>query len=115
MNITGTWTYKEDFEYGKSKGKVELNQVGDEVTGIFTFTEQVENDYKISVTEKTKGTILNGKVLLEILEVSALQNDKAIDYLPNNFEVHLMSENKLVGSTFDSDNVCGVFVLERVH
>lgn len=113
MNISGTWTYAEDFEYGNSEGEVELLQTGDEVNGVFTFTEEVENNYIINVTEKVKGTITNGKLLLKSTGVSAIQNDKEIDYLPNTFEVHHISEYKLVGSTFDTEDVCGVFVLER--
>jgi hypothetical protein len=113
MNISGIWTYKEDFGFGESEGEVEFTQIGSEVSGTFTFTENVENDYKIDVTEKVKGTISDGKVLLESIEVIALQNNKEIDYLPNNFEIHRILENKLVGSTFDSEDVCGVFVLER--
>lgn len=114
MNISGTWTYSEDFEYGKSEGKVVLFHVGEEVSGIFTFTEEVENNYKIEVTEKVKGIISDGKVVLESVGVRALQDDRVIEYLPNTFEVHRISENKLVGSTYDSEEVCGVFVLERI-
>lgn len=113
MNISGTWTYIEDFEYGKSEGEVEFTQDGNVVSGIFTFTEIVENDYKINVTEKVKGTMADGKLLLESFEVKALQNGRLIKYLPNTFEVHLVSEDKLVGSTYDNEDVCGVFVLER--
>ncbi len=113
MNISGIWTYKEDFEFGKSEGSVEFKQTKNVVSGIFIFTEIVENDYKINVKEKVKGVISDGKVLLESIDVLALQNGKTIDYLPNTFELHLVSENKLVGSTFDSEQVCGVFVLER--
>jgi len=114
MNITGVWLYNEDFEFGKSNGKVNLHQDGDKVSGIFTFTEEVENDYKIEVVEKVQGTIANRKVLLESIEVKALQNNKEIKYLPNCFDVFLVSENKLVGSTYDSEDVCGVFVMERL-
>lgn len=114
MNIKGKYTYKEDFALGKSEGTAELFQEEQEVSGIFIFTEEVENDYEIDVVEKVKGTISDGKVLLKSIEVTAKQNGKVIDYLPNNFELHLVSENKLVGSTFDSEDVCGVFVLKRI-
>ncbi len=113
MDISGIWTYNEDFEYGKSVGEVEITQTGNEVNAVFTFTEEVKNDYRIDVFEKVKGTISDNKVILESQEVTATQNGKEITYLPNNFEVFLVSENKLVGSTYDSDEVCGVFVLER--
>jgi hypothetical protein len=114
MNITGNWLYNEDFEFGKSIGKAKLQHVEDRVSGILTFTEEVENEYKIEVIEKVQGTIANDKVLLESVEVKAIQNNKEIHYLPNCFDVFLVSENKLVGSTYDSENVCGVFVMERL-
>ncbi len=114
MNITGIWSYSENFEYGASEGKVEFVQKGNDVTGIFTFTEKVEKNYEIQVTETVKGTISEGKALLKSLTVTAMQNGKEIAYLPNTFDVHLVSKNKLVGSTFDSEDVCGVFVLERI-
>lgn len=113
MNITGKWSYNEDFEFGKSVGEVELLQEGNMVKGTFTFTEEVEDDYKIDVIEQVQGTISDQKVLLKSVEVEATQNGKRINYLPNNFEVFLTSENKLVGSTYDSEDVCGVFVMER--
>jgi hypothetical protein len=114
MNISGNWTYKEDFEYGKSEGKVNFKQNGRLVKGTFIFTERVRNDYIIEVHEKVEGEITEGKVLLKSTEVKALQNNCEIDYLPNTFDLHLVSENKLVGSTYDSEDVCGVFVLERI-
>jgi hypothetical protein len=114
MDITGTWKYTEDFEYGKSEGQVELIQAGNEVIGIFTFTEEVEDHYKIDVVERVNGTISEGKVLLKSFKVSAKQDGKEIDYLPNTFEVTLVSEYKLVGSAYDSEDICGVFVLEKI-
>ena len=114
MDITGVWTYQEDFGFGKSSGKVELQQEGNKVSGVFSFTEMVENDYTIDVIEKVEGIIANQKILLESIEVKALQNNQSINYLPNNFDIYLVSENKLVGSTFDSEDVCGVFVMERL-
>lgn len=113
MNITGNWSYKEDFEYGNSIGKVELMQTGNKVSGVFTFTEELENNYRIQVTEKVKGTLIDGKLLLESVEVKALQNGHEISYLPNTFETHRITENQIIGSTYDSEDVCGVFVLER--
>ncbi|MGQ7869798.1 hypothetical protein [Sunxiuqinia sp. sy24] len=113
MDISGSWTYHEDFEYGQSTGQVEFTQTGNEVSGVFSFTEEVENNYRIEVTEKVKGTIANGKLLLESVELTALQNGCEISYLPNTFEIQRMTENQMVGSTYDCEDVCGVFVLER--
>ncbi|WP_319480352.1 hypothetical protein [uncultured Draconibacterium sp.] len=113
MDISGSWTYNEDFEYGNSVGAVELTQTGNQVSGVFSFTEEVENNYSIRVTEKVKGTITDGKLLLKSVEVKAMQNGREINYLPNTFEAQRITETQIIGSTYDSENVCGVFVLTR--
>ncbi|QIA07755.1 hypothetical protein [Draconibacterium halophilum] len=92
---------------------MELRQAGNEVNGVFSFAEEVKNNYRIQVTEKVKGTITDGKLLLESVDVKAIQNGREISYLPNTFEIQHIAENQLVGSTYDSENVCGVFVLKR--
>jgi hypothetical protein len=116
MNVTGLWKYSEDFEFGKSEGEVRLVQMEDSIYAEFNFTEKVEYDYEIEVFEKAKGKIVDGKVLLEGVSVVASENGAIIeDYMSNNFDVHLVSENKLVGSSYDFENVCGVFTLERIE
>lgn len=112
MNISGTWNYSEDFEFGKSFGKAELKQNDTEISGVFTFTEEVQGDYRIEVSEHVKGYLKDGKVDLKSTKVTAKQNGNPIHYLHNTFEIKHISENRLVGSTYDSEGVCGVFVLE---
>ncbi|MCK5781742.1 MAG: hypothetical protein KAH10_04095 [Flavobacteriales bacterium] len=114
MNVTGKWRYKEDFEFGYSEGEVRLVQIENSLYGEFDFIEKVEDDYEIVVFEKVKGKISEGKVLLESTEVVAKESGREVDYIPNTFELHLVSNDKLVGSTYDADNVCGVFTLERI-
>ena len=115
MNVTGLWKYIEDFEFGNSVGEVRLVQMEDTLYGEFNFTEKVEDDYEIIVFEKVKGKIIEGKAILESVEVIAKENDRVVDdYIPNNFELHLISKDKLVGSSYDTENVCGVFTLERL-
>jgi hypothetical protein len=115
MDISGKWTYKEDFDYGKSIGEVDFVQAKNEVIGLFTFTESVEELYTIEVSEKVKGTIKDGKLLLNSIEVKALEDSAVVEYSSNNYEIYLSSENKLAGSTYDDDEVCGVFVMERIQ
>ena len=113
MDLTGNWIYNEDFEFGSSIGEVQIVQTGKEISATFVFTEKVIDEYEIEVQEKVKGLIADNKVLLKSVEVQAKQDGRLIDYLPNNCVIQYISENKLVGSTYDSENVCGVFVMER--
>ena len=70
---------------------------------------------KSDLFEKVKGKIVEGKAILESVEVTAKEGDRLLDdYIPNNFELHLISNDKLVGSSYDAENVCGVFTLERL-
>ena len=114
MNLSGNWKYSEDFGAGNSVGEVLLLQKDEMLYAEFSFVEQIEGDYRIEVFEKLQGKIEDNKVLLESIEVIAKNSNGIIKYLPNSFEVHIMSDNKLVGSSFDEDNVCGVFTMERI-
>ncbi|MCK5824652.1 MAG: hypothetical protein KAG96_04525 [Ichthyobacteriaceae bacterium] len=114
MNITGKYTYNEDFEYGESVGAVTLYQNNETVWGQFTFTEKVEDDYEIEVWERVKGVVVDNKVVLKSFAVIAHQNGKEIEYLPNTFEANIVANNKLVGHTSDTEDVCGVFVLAKI-
>jgi hypothetical protein len=114
MNLSGLWSYNEDFAFGKSTGKVIIRHNYNEVEAEFIFTEKVENHYNIEVVEKTRGQISERKIILESCEVKAIQNGHPIGYLPNTFEIQRITANKMVGSTFDTENVCGVFVMEKI-
>ncbi len=114
MNLTGNWSYSEDFGAGNSTGEVILKQVEDKLYADFSFVEEIDGDYRIEVQEKLEGEIKNSEVLLKSMEVIARNKNGIIKYLANSFEVHIVSENKLVGSSFDTDNVCGVFIMERI-
>jgi len=114
MNLTGNWKYSEDFGAGNSVGEVVLLQKDEMLYAEFNFVEQIDGDYRIEVFEKLHGEIKENKVLLESIEVIARNSEGEIKYMPNSFDVHIVSENKLVGSSFDADNVCGVFTMERI-
>ena len=114
MNLTGNWKYNEDFGAGNSVGEVVLLQKDKMLYAEFNFVEQIEGDYRIEVFEKLQGEIKDNKVLLESIEVVARNNEGEIKYMPNSFEVHIVTEKRLVGSSFDADNVCGVFTMERI-
>ena len=118
MNISGNWNYKEDFEYGVSIGNVKLFQKESKVSGEFSFIEKVNNndtdDYELDILEKVEGYLVKDKLLLESISVVAKSKGIVVEYLPNNFELHIVSDTKIVGSTYDSDTVCGVFVMDKI-
>ncbi len=114
-NLSGKWSYSEDFGMGNSSGEVILFHDGNTLTAEFVFTEKVDNGYEIRVEETAIGEIIDGKAILESSEVNAWNKEgELVKYLPNNFEINIMSETKIVGSTYDQDLVCGVFIMNKI-
>ncbi len=111
-NITGTWIYSEDFGFGNDKGKAVLKQDGKKVTGAFEYTERIDDEEPFEVRQMIEGDF-DGE-LLEIKGVSVeLSEGCDIVYNLDEWEGRLTEEGKIVGSSFDAEGLCGVFVLER--
>lgn len=114
-DLSGKWKYSEDFGQGTSIGEVVLFHNDNTLKAEFVFTEKVDNGYEIHVEESAIGEIIYGKSLLESSAVKAWNKEgELVKYLPNNFEINIISDSKIVGSTYDQDLVCGVFVMEKV-
>lgn len=113
MDITGKWTYNENFDFGESVGLAELVQNGEVVSGVLYYIETVEGDYEIEVEEHVKGSITEKRLVLNSISVCAKEKGVEVEYNPNVFDIHLSSETKIVGSTYDKEGVCGVLVMEK--
>ncbi len=114
-DLNGKWNYSEDFGMGNSIGEVTLFHNDNTLKAEFVFTEKVDNGYEIRVEETCIGEIADGKAVLESSEVKAWNKEgELVKYLPNNFEMNIMSGTKIVGSSYDQDLVCGVFIMNKI-
>jgi len=112
-DISGKWRFTEEFECGMDKGIAFFVQNGDVITGYFEYEETIEDEEPFRVRQEILGTIHGNHINLK--GEKALSPDGSIinDYNLDTMEGTLTHEGKIVGHSFDSLDICGVFVLVR--
>jgi len=112
-DISGRWKFTEEFECGLDNGIAFFTQNGNVITGYIEYQETIEDEMPFFVRQEVSGTIHENHVNLK--GVKALSPDGSIidDYNLDTMEGTLTHEGKIVGHSFDSKDICGVFVLER--
>ncbi|BDD03177.1 hypothetical protein [Aureibacter tunicatorum] len=115
MNLTGSWKYEEDFYYGKANGKISLTQFNDCLEGTLVFEEQSDGEPSFVAEEKFVGKVLDDKkVQLEGISIDIVKSETDIEYELDIWEGVISTPNLIVGSTFDGNEVEGVFTLSRI-
>jgi len=114
MDLSGKWKFKEDFSYGIDEGFAEFKQEGNEFTGILEFTETIEEDVPFKVKCFVSGFVVGNSVTINVDDFKILESDEEIDYYPESREGIINANGQIVGSSEDSQGVCGVFVFDRI-
>lgn len=112
-NISGKWLFSEEFECGLDKGIAQFIQNENIITGYFEYEEKIEDDEPFFVHQEISGTINGNKISLKGLKALSPDGNVISDYNLDTLEGTLTHEGKIVGHSFDSEDICGVFVLER--
>jgi hypothetical protein len=114
-DISGKWKFSEEFECGLDNGFAVFFQDGEKITGYLEYTERIDDDEPFFVRQEITGKIHGNRINLKGERVldknSSVLNDYNLDIL----EGTLTHEGKIVGHSFDSDDICGVFVLTRTE
>jgi hypothetical protein len=113
-NITGRWSFREDFGFGKDEGFAELTQTGDKVTGFVVFTERIEGDQPFRVEQEVVGEFDGTNLKLTAIKVEILDAEEPIEYHLDNWEGILNAQDQLVGHSYDNEDTFGVFLMERL-
>jgi len=112
-NIAGKWTFNEEFECGIDKGYAYIIQDREKLTGYMEYEEIIEEDEPFFVRQEFSGTIHDNKVHLVGIKATDLKGQLVHDYNLDILEGAFTHEGKIVGHTYDCDDICGVFVMER--
>jgi hypothetical protein len=113
QNISGKWKFSEEFERGMDIGFAYFIQKDDTISGYFEYKESVDDDDVFIIRQEILGKINGNKI--SIKGIKALNPDGSIinDYNFDTLEGTLTHEGKIVGHSFDSEDVCGIFVLVK--
>lgn len=114
QDLTGFWSFSEEFEFGKKLGEARLFQNNGMIRGILVFKEYDENGTAIFVRCQLEGSFDGIKLLLKDVSHSVLVGGSDDDYLPEEREGILNANGQIVGSVNDADDVAGVFVMQPI-
>lgn len=112
-NLTGKWNFTEEFECGIDRGFAILEHNGDKITGYLEYEECIEDEEPFMVRQMVEGTIHGNSVVLRGVEVLYPDGKPIPNYNLDILEGTYTHEKKIVGHTYDSEDVCGVFVMTR--
>ena len=112
-NISGKWKFSEEFECGMDKGLAFFAQNDIAITGYLEYEESIEDEVPFMVRQEISGTIHGNRINLKGVKALNLDGSTINDYNLDTLEGTLTHEGKIVGHSFDSEDICGVFVLSR--
>lgn len=113
-NITGRWSFNEDFGFGKDEGFAEFMQEDQKVTGVLVYTERIEDETPFRVQQEVEGTFDGQQLKINGTAVEILDAEEEIEYHLDCWEGILNDKNQIVGHSFDDHECFGVFVMEMI-
>lgn len=114
-NISGRWSFKEDFEFGKDEGFAEFTQEGDKISGVVVYTERIEGETPFRVQQDVEGTFDGSAFKVTGTKVELLDVEKEFEYHLDTWEGTLNTNNQIVGHSYDDHDCFGVFVMEPIE
>ena len=113
QDISGKWTFTEEFECGVDYGFAYFTQNESKIDGYLEYTEKIEDEEPFDVRQDVSGELDGHHLKLQGIKAIAKDGSELKDYNLDTLEGTLTHEGKIVGHSFDSEDICGVFVLER--
>lgn len=114
-NITGRWTFNEDFGFGKDEGFAEFTQTGESITGVVVYTERIDDETPFRVQQDIEGTFDGSNLKVAGTKVELLDVEKQFEYHLDTWEGVLNANNQIVGHSYDNKECFGVFVMAPIE
>ncbi|MDQ1770226.1 hypothetical protein GQR60_14560 [Labilibaculum sp. A4] len=114
-NITGRWTFNEDFGFGKDEGFAEFTQEGDSITGVVVYTERIDDETPFRVQQEVEGNFDGVNFKVTGTKVELLDVENQFEYHLDTWEGILNANNQIVGHSYDDHDCFGVFVMEFIE
>jgi hypothetical protein len=112
-DISGKWMFAEEFECGKDEGIAFFTQNGNNITGYLEYEETIEDEKPFSVRQEIAGTINGNHIYLKGIQALSANGSPLHDYNLDTLEGTLTHEGKIVGHSYDCEDICGVFILAK--
>jgi hypothetical protein len=113
--ISGRWSFKEDFGFGKDEGFAEFEQVGEKITGCVVYTERIEDEIPFRVQQNIEGSFDGTHLVVSGTKVELLDVETPFEYHLDTWEGILNANHQIVGHSYDNHDCFGVFVMEPIE
>ncbi|MCT4614079.1 MAG: hypothetical protein N4A49_04290 [Marinifilaceae bacterium] len=109
-NISGEWSFNEDFGFGTDTGIATITQEGVKLKGLIQYTEKIEDEESFEVEQYFEGELIGDDFTIEGIFV---KTSKDIEYNIDTWEGKLTSPDMIIGHSYDNCGCFGVFRLKR--
>lgn len=114
-DLSGKWSFKEEFDYGHTKGSVTFIQNGDKLFGTAILTEFQDGDSPFEVKQEIEGIVMENNVVFKGIQFELVSPEIDCDYYLDSWEGKINSAGDIIGSSIDQSGACGVFIMKRTH
>lgn len=114
-NITGRWSFNEDFGFGKDEGFAEFTQNGDKLSGVVVYTERIDDETPFRVQQDVEGSFDGENFSVTGTKVELLDCEKQFEYNLDTWEGVLNAQNQIVGHSYDNHDCFGVFIMTPIE
>lgn len=113
IDLSGKWTYREEFDYGYVSGYISLTQTSDTLAGTAILTEHQDSDPPLEVRQDTEGIVVNNTVTFKSINFNILSHEKDIEFYLDSWEGMVNTEGAIIGNSIDQSGACGIFIMKR--
>ena len=114
IDISGRWSFTENFGYGTDNGYADLEQDGTHLTGTLQFVEQIEGEETFIVRQEIYGNISGRIISLKSKTCEILFNNQDIVYELDTWKGEINDDGKISGNSIDEEGTTGSFMMERI-
>lgn len=113
FDITGKWLFSEEFDYGRDSGFAEFKVVNEQIVGFLEYVELIDGEDPFKIKQWVEGYLDGSLFYMKGVSYEILHGEEGISYNLDSWEGAITMEGKIVGSSYDNEEIFGVFVLER--
>ncbi|MBS2097277.1 hypothetical protein [Carboxylicivirga linearis] len=114
MDLTGQWSFFEQFEAGFDMGYALLKQDGNKITGSLIYTEYIYDDGQFMIDIEVAGELDNNQLLLKGVCYTVLESPYEIEYCLDDRIAEISDPYRIEGHSVDDQDLEGRFVLRRL-
>lgn len=114
MDLSGHWSFFENFEFGCDYGVAVLRQKGNTLTGTLVYTEHIYEDGEFIISVDVKGIVDEDHVSFDCVSYQLIDVPQGFDYYFDQRSGVLVDFDRIEGVSDDEQGIEGTFTMVRI-